>query len=70
MKTFRIKSILGDIISAEFPPEIVSAVFPGYGNGYSARSDDGAIIVTVPEGTPPPADLGPLVRVEEIPPQA
>lgn len=47
------------------PPAIVSALWPSF-DGWPVSLSQSECIVDVPEGTPPPQDLGPLVKVEPI----
>jgi len=48
-------------------PAIVTALWPTF-DGWPVSLSASECIVDVPEGTPSPADLGPLVRVELVPP--
>jgi hypothetical protein len=50
------------------PPLMVSLAFPSFDGWPCELSSDGTeCLVTVPDNAPPPADLGPLVRVELVP---
>lgn len=69
MKTYCVKYLAGVFDSSQCPPAIVSALWPTF-DGWPVTLSHSECLVQVPEGAPPPADLGPLVRVEEIPPQA
>jgi hypothetical protein len=64
--TYRIVNILGGLDTSVCPPAIVSALWPSF-DGWPVILSESECIVTVPAGTPPPADLGPLVQVAEVP---
>ena len=62
---YKITNILGGIDTSQCPPSIVYALWPSF-NGWSVNLSHSECIVDVPDGTPPPKDLGPLVVVEII----
>ena len=51
------------------PPAIVSALWPSF-DGWPVTLSASECLVTVPADAPPAQDLGPLVRVELVAPQA
>lgn len=62
---YRITLLGLPIDTSTCPPAIVSAIFPAF-DGWPVTLSSEAITVTAP--TPQtPADLGPLVKVEEVP---
>lgn len=67
MKTYRVTYLLGQLDSSKCPPAVVSALWPTF-DGWPVSLSQDEILVTVPDSAPPPADLGPLVRVEEVQP--
>jgi hypothetical protein len=67
MKTFRITYLLGQLDPSHCPPPVVSALWPAF-DGWTVSLSQDEVLVTVPDSAPPPADLGPLVRVEEVQP--
>lgn len=69
MSTYRITYVIGELDASYCPPAIVSALWPTF-DGWPVTLSPSECLVTVPEGTLPPADLGPLVKVELVPPQA
>lgn len=67
MKTYRITSPLLKV-SQDCPPDLVPMLFANYGdNGWSCSLVGNVCFVTAPEPQVP-ADLGPLVLVEEVQP--
>jgi len=62
MKTYRITSLVGGFGNIN-PPPIVSAIFPAF-DGWEVTLDEQFCIVTVPEGTPEPLNLSPLIKIE------
>lgn len=64
--THRITMIGLPLDTATCPPAIVSALWPTF-DGWPVTLSATECLVTVPDGTPPPADLGPLVKVELVP---
>lgn len=69
MKIHKVTVLGSGLDISQCPPAIVSALWPTF-DGWPVTLSPSECLVQVPEGTPPPADLGPLVRVEEVPPQA
>jgi hypothetical protein len=65
MTTYRITYLLGQLDTSVCPPAIVSALWPTF-NGWPVSLSASECLVDVPEGTPAPADLGPLVKVEVV----
>lgn len=63
MKTYRITSALS--MGSDCPPAIVFALWPSF-DGWPVTLTQSECLVEVPEGTPPPQDLGPLVVVEVL----
>ena len=63
--SYRITYLLGAIDTAETPPAIVKALFPAFdGEPCKASRDEIVVTFAAPQT---PADLGPLVKVEEVP---
>ena len=65
MKTYRITSLAGGF-GPLCPPPIVTALWPTF-DGWPVTLSEYELTVTAPADSPPPADLGPLVKVEEVP---
>ncbi|HSG20412.1 MAG TPA: hypothetical protein VLA31_06545 [Burkholderiaceae bacterium] len=64
---YRITTLLGGFDMSICPPAIVSALWPTF-DGWPVTLSPQECIVTVPDSAPTPADLGPLVKVELVPP--
>jgi hypothetical protein len=64
--TYRITYLAGVLDTSTCPPAIVSALWPSF-DGWPVTLSSTECLVTVPDTAPPPADLGPLVRVELVP---
>jgi len=64
--TYRITYLAGIIDTTSTPPAIVSAVFPAFDGSQVCSASSTEILVTF-ASPQTPADLGPLVKVEEIP---
>ena len=63
--TYRVTYLIGAIDTANCPPAILWALFPGYDGTQYTSVDASEILVTF--ATPQtPVDLGPLVKVETI----
>lgn len=62
---YRITTLLGGFDMSLCPPAIVSALWPSF-DGWPVTLTQSECLVEVPEGTPPPQDLGPLVKVEPL----
>jgi hypothetical protein len=63
--TYRVTYLIGAIDTANCPPAILWALFPGYDGSQLTIVDSSEILVTF--ATPQtPADLGPLVKVEVV----
>jgi len=65
MKTYRITSLVGGF-GHSCPPPIVTALWPTF-DGWPCTMSEHELTVTAPSSAPAPADLGPLVKVEEVP---
>ena len=63
--TYRITYLIGQLDTSTCPPAIVPALWPSF-DGWPVMLSSSECIVTVPADAPPPTDLGPLVRVEQI----
>jgi hypothetical protein len=64
--TYRVTYLIGAIDTANCPPAILWALFPGYDGSQLTIVDQSEITVTF--ATPQtPVDLGPLVKVEIVP---
>jgi hypothetical protein len=66
MKTYRITYIIGKLDTTCCPPAIVPALWPTF-DGWPVTLSDSECIVTVPEGTPEPLNLSPLIKIELLP---
>ena len=64
MTTYRITSLAGGF-GPSCPPPIVSALWPSF-DGWACTLSEHELTVSVPDSTPAPADLGPLVKVELV----
>ncbi len=64
MTTYRITLLGLPIDTSVCPPAIVSAIFPAF-DGWAVSLSSEEIIVVAPSPQTP-ADLGPLVKVEQI----
>ena len=67
--TYRITYLAGVLDTSTCPPAIVSALWPSF-DGWPVTLSASECLVTVPADAPPAQDLGPLVRVELVAPQA
>lgn len=65
MMKYRITNLLGGLDCTQCPPAIITALWPSF-DGWPVTLSPSECIVTVPDNAPPPADLGPLVRVELV----
>lgn len=65
MSIYRITYSLGKLDTSSCPPPIVSALWPTF-DGWPVTLSESECIVSVPDNAPPPADLGPLVKVERV----
>jgi hypothetical protein len=63
--TYRITLLGFPLDTSTCPPAIVTALWPTF-NGWPVTLSASECLVDVPEGTPAPADLGPLVKVELV----
>jgi hypothetical protein len=63
MTTYRITSLVGGF-GSDCPPPIVFALFPSF-DGWPVTLTESYCEVVAPDGVTP-ADLGPLVKVEQI----
>lgn len=63
MKTYKVTSIF----AFSSPQGVHSLLFPSV-DLVEVEASHNSILVTVPDSAPAPADLGPLVRVELVPP--
>lgn len=63
--TYRITYLAGVLDASQCPPAIVSALWPSF-DGWPVTLTQSECLVEVPDGTPPPQDLGPLVKVEPL----
>lgn len=66
--TFRITILGTKLDTSSCPPSIVPAIFQEF-DGWPVSLSESECIVTAPDGTTP-KDLGPLVKVEQIAPNA
>jgi hypothetical protein len=66
MKTYRITYLIGKLDASTCPPAIVPAIFPTF-DGWPVTLSESECIVTVPEGTPEPLNLSPLIKIELLP---
>ena len=62
--SYRITYLAGLLDTSVCPPAIVSAIFPAF-DGWPVTLSETECIVTAPSPQTP-ADLGPLVKVEEV----
>lgn len=65
-KTYRITLLGSSLDTSICPPAIVKAIFPAF-DGWPVILSDAECLVVAPNSETP-ADLGPLVRVEEVAP--
>ena len=63
--TYRITLLGFPLDTLTCPPAIVSALWPSF-DGWPVELTPSECLVTVPDSAPPPADLGPLVKVEAV----
>ena len=63
MKTYRITFVIGKLDTSTCPPALVSAIFPTF-DGWPVTLSESECIVTVPDGTPEPLNLSPLIKIE------
>jgi hypothetical protein len=63
MKTYRITYLIGKLDASTCPPAIVSALWPTF-DGWPVSLSESECIVTVPEGTPEPLNLSPLIKID------
>jgi len=63
MKTYRITYFIGKLDASTCPPAIVPAIFPDF-DGWPVTLSESECLVTVPEGTPEPLNLSPLIKIE------
>lgn len=66
MATYRITCPTSGIDASETPPPIVSLVFPAFDGSQACVASTKEVLVTF-ASPQTPADLGPLVKVEQIP---
>jgi hypothetical protein len=66
MKNYRITYLIGKLDASTCPPAIVSALWPTF-DGWLVTLSESECIVTVPEGTPEPLNLSPLIKIELLP---
>lgn len=64
-KTYRIRLIGTKLDASSCPPAIASDLWPTF-DGWPCQLSESECLVTVPDSAPPPADLGPLVKVEAL----
>lgn len=64
--TYRITYLAGVLDTSNCPPAIVAALWPSFDGSWQVTLSQTECLVEVPSGTPPPVDLGPLVRVEVV----
>lgn len=67
MYTHRVTYLAGLLDTSSCPPAIVSALWPSF-DGWPCDLNQERLLVTVPDSAQPPADLGPLVKVELVQP--
>jgi len=63
MKNYRLTYLAGRMDNSTCPPAIVSALWPTF-DGWPVTLSESECIVTVPEGTPEPLNLSPLIKIE------
>jgi hypothetical protein len=63
MKTYRITYLIGKLDASTCPPALVYAIFPAF-DGWPVTLSESECLVTVPEGTPEPLNLSPLIKIE------
>lgn len=61
---YRITYVAGKLDASFCPPPLVSAVFPAF-DGWPVTLSESECLIEVPDGVTP-ADLGPLVKVEQV----
>jgi hypothetical protein len=66
MKTYRITYLAGQLDTSVCPPALVSALWPSFDGSWLVTLSPSECLVSVPDSTPAPADLGPLVKVELV----
>lgn len=66
MSTYRVTILGSGLDTSSCPPAIVAALWPSF-DGWPVTLSPSECLVTVPDSAPPPADLGPLVKVELVP---
>jgi len=63
--TYRITLLGFQLDTSTCPPPLVFALWPSY-DGWQVSMTPEAMTVQVPAEAPSPADLGPLVKVEQL----
>lgn len=62
-RTYKITYLIGQLDANANPPAIVAVIFPGIQTIKCEVSEE-QYLITVPEGTPEPLNLSPLIKIE------